>query len=185
MISHPTTPPIAQIITVSRLMGMSSARTRFVRKRRTTPTIPLTMSCPRERPPRVSTSNTIITTSMSTTSSINQHSIPGTAVFHTTVLVAQDLPLVVEDKLGETLTVQEPLCTEQYLLFVAAILTFPHGFLHTPSTYRRMRRLATARANPRTRRLFRPLIMRPRVRELLSTQITIFAFLMTVASPSV
>jgi hypothetical protein len=48
------------------------------------------------------------------------------------VLVAQDLPLVVEDELGETLTVQEPLCTEQYLLFVAAILTSPNGFLHTP-----------------------------------------------------
>jgi hypothetical protein len=52
------------------------------------------------------------------------------------------------------------------------------------STYRLMRRLATARANPRTRRFFRPLMMRPRVRELLSAQITIFA-LMTVASPSV
>ena len=53
------------------------------------------------------------------------------------------------------------------------------------STYRLMRRLATARANPRTRRFFRPLMMRPRVRELLSAQITIFAFLMTVASPAV
>ena len=53
------------------------------------------------------------------------------------------------------------------------------------STYRLMRRLATARANPRTHRLFKPLMMRPRVRELLNTQITIFAFLMTVASPSV
>src|SRR5918995_483067 len=155
MISHPTTPPIAQMITVSRLMGMSSARTRFVRKRRTTPTIPFTMSCPRERPPRVSTSNTIIITSMSTTSSINHHSIPGTAVFHTTVLVAQDLPLVVEDELEETLTVQEPHYTGQYLRFVAATLTSPNGFLHAPydlrwnrlvqlaSTYRRMRRLAT------------------------------------------
>jgi hypothetical protein len=29
------------------------------------------------------------------------------------------------------------------------------------------------------------LMMRPRVRELLSTQITILAFLMTIASPSV
>jgi hypothetical protein len=53
------------------------------------------------------------------------------------------------------------------------------------STYRRMRRLATARANPRTLRFFRPLMMRPRVRELLSAQITIFAFMMTVASSSV
>jgi hypothetical protein len=113
------------------------------------------------------------------------------------VLLAQDLPLVVEDELGETLTAQEPLCIEQYLRFVAAILTSPSGFLHAPydlrwnclvqlaSTYRRMRRLATARANSRTRRLFRPMMMRPRVRELLSTQITIFAFLMTVASLSV
>jgi hypothetical protein len=53
------------------------------------------------------------------------------------------------------------------------------------STYRRMRRLATARANPRTLRFFRPLMMTPRVRELLSAQITIFAFMMTVASSSV
>ena len=134
---------------------------------------------------------------MSTTSSINRHSIPGTAVFHATVLVAEDLPLVVEDELGETLTVQEPLFTEQYLRFVAAILTSRNGFLHAPydlrwsrlaqltSTYRRLRLLATAKANSRTLRFFRPLMMRPRVRELLSTQITILAFLMTVAFPSV
>ena len=134
---------------------------------------------------------------MSTTSSINHNSIPGIAVFHITLLVAQDLPLVVEDELGETLTVQEPFCTEQYPRFVATILTSPDGFLHAPydlrwnrlvqlaSTYRRMRRLATARANPRTRRFFRPLMMRARVRELLNAQITIFAFLLTVASPSI
>jgi hypothetical protein len=53
------------------------------------------------------------------------------------------------------------------------------------STYRRMRRLATAKANSRTLLFFRPLMMRPRVRELLSAQITILAFLMTIASPSV
>jgi hypothetical protein len=134
---------------------------------------------------------------MSTTSSINRHSIPGTAVFHATVLVAEDLPLVVEDELGETPTVQEQLYTEQYLRFVAAILTSRNGFLHAhydlrwnrlpqlTSTYRRMRRLATAKANSRTLLFFRPLMMRPRVRELLSAQITIFAFLMIIASPSV
>jgi hypothetical protein len=134
---------------------------------------------------------------MSTTSSINRHSILGTAVFHATVLVAEDLPLVVEDELGETPTVQEHLYAEQYLHFVAAILTSRNGSLHAPydlrwnrlvqhtSTYRRMRRLATAKANSLTLRFFRPLMMRPRVRELLNAQITIFAFLMTVASPSV
>ena len=92
---------------------------------------------------------------------------------------------------------QEPLYTEQYLRFVAAILTSPNGFLHAPydlrrnrlgqltSTYRRMRRLATAKANSRILRFFRPLMMRPRVRELRSAQRTIFALLMTVAPSSV
>jgi hypothetical protein len=42
MISHPRNPPIAQMSTVSRLMGITSASTRFVKKRRTTPTIALT-----------------------------------------------------------------------------------------------------------------------------------------------
>ena len=116
---------------------------------------------------------------------------------HATILVAEDLPLVVEDELGKTPTVQEQLYPEQYLRFVAAILASRNGFLHAHydlrwnrfvrpiSTYRRMRRLAIAKAKPRTLRFFRPLMMRPRVRELRSAQITIFALLMTVASSSI
>src|SRR5215217_7068904 len=42
--NQPITPPMAQIITVSRLMGMSSASTRLVRKRRITPSMALMMS---------------------------------------------------------------------------------------------------------------------------------------------
>jgi hypothetical protein len=83
------------------------------------------------------------------------------------------------------------LLTQQLKSFGAPAASGPFLFytarnfgVQLTSTYRLMRRLATARANPRTRRFFRPLMMRPRVRELLSTQITIFA-LMTVASPSV
>src|SRR5215212_2050888 len=75
MISHPKNPPIAQMSTVSRLMGMSSASTRFVKKRRTTPKIALPMRCPRKRPPRVSTSKNTATTTMSTTSSTDRYSI--------------------------------------------------------------------------------------------------------------
>jgi hypothetical protein len=73
--SHPATPPIAHMSTVSTLMGMSSASTRLVRYRRINPTIPLTMSRPRKRPPRVSKNKTTITNSMSTTSSTGCHSI--------------------------------------------------------------------------------------------------------------
>src|SRR5215212_9850466 len=42
--NQPITPPMAQIITVSRLMGMSSASMRLVRKRRITPSMALMMS---------------------------------------------------------------------------------------------------------------------------------------------
>src|SRR5215216_4304146 len=48
--NQPITPPMAQIITVSRLMGMSSASTRLVRKRRTTPSMALMMSLPIQSP---------------------------------------------------------------------------------------------------------------------------------------
>ncbi len=41
MTTQPITPPMAQMSMVIMLIGMSSARTRFVRKRRTTPRIAL------------------------------------------------------------------------------------------------------------------------------------------------
>jgi hypothetical protein len=50
MINHPTTPPIAQMSIVNTLMGISSARTRFVRNSRTTPIWPIDDE-PSQKPP--------------------------------------------------------------------------------------------------------------------------------------
>ena len=58
MISQPSTPPIAQMSTVRRLMGIGGVMNKFVKKRRTIPKIALTMSPPSELPPRPSTIKT-------------------------------------------------------------------------------------------------------------------------------
>jgi hypothetical protein len=57
MINHPTTPPIAQISIVMRLMGISSSRNRFVRKRRITPITPVDDKSPRGSQPRYQKQN--------------------------------------------------------------------------------------------------------------------------------
>jgi hypothetical protein len=53
------------------------------------------------------------------------------------------------------------------------------------ATYQRMRRLATAQANPRILRFFRLLMMRPRVRGLRSAQRAMFTLFTTVVSSPV
>jgi hypothetical protein len=84
MISHPTTPPIAQIRMVKMLMGMGGERTRFVKKMRSTPRIPLTISPVNEVSPRVRTrkaTNAITTMSMisSTKYVVTQYPAPETS----------------------------------------------------------------------------------------------------------
>ena len=77
MTNHPTTPPTAQISTVIAPMGMGAEkepeRTRFVRKRSTTPTIALMTSPDKEpsRPSAIKTTSTI--NMMSTIGSMKHH----------------------------------------------------------------------------------------------------------------
>src|SRR5215203_4664610 len=78
MISHPATPPMAQISMVMMLMGIGGERKRFVRNNRSTPTTAL-MANPTNPPPKaisvvrgteINNTTTNMTTTMSTSNSM-------------------------------------------------------------------------------------------------------------------
>src|SRR5215208_223953 len=81
MINHPTTPPMTQISTVMRLMGIGGETTRFVRNKSTTPTTPLTPSPTNPasdsisvvRRPKINNATINMATTMSTSNSMRRY----------------------------------------------------------------------------------------------------------------
>src|SRR5215218_289686 len=73
IINHPTTPPIAQMSKVIRLMGIGGERNRFVRISSTTPTSVLTARPTNETPPRARRAKSTTTTNMSMSNSIKPY----------------------------------------------------------------------------------------------------------------
>src|SRR5918997_5297883 len=76
MINHPTTPPIAQISMVRRLIGIGGETTTFVRNKSIRPTMALTASPTSSavvRATKTNTATTARTTTMSTTHSMENH----------------------------------------------------------------------------------------------------------------
>src|SRR5215211_4680896 len=81
MINHPTTPPMTQMSTVMRLMGIGGETTRFVRNKSTTPTTPFapsptnpaSVSISVVRKPKINNATINTPTTMSTSNSMRHY----------------------------------------------------------------------------------------------------------------